>query len=359
MADRQQVEAILKSQLFFVGSIFCIILFFTLYVTRSIVVPLIIAILFDFLLSPSVKFLKKCYIPPQIGSALIILLLFIILGFGIYSLSAPAIHWMNKGPEVLNRIDQKEAILANLVSKPINALSMINTEVASFNQKAQIQPNTEVIVKESPFMSSIFTTTWQLILELGITVILLYFLLLSDNFLLRKIVNSLSNLEQKKEAVLIAHEIGNQVWKYLFARTVINIIFGVIVSLLMYFLGMPDPILWGVLAGLLEFIPYVGALISTCVIGLIALLSFNSIGYSFLVILLYFSLLVIEGNIISPIVFGKTLTLNPIIVFLGLLFWGMIWGLAGAFLAVPMMVTMKIIFETLYESSFMNELLAD
>lgn len=355
----QFIQLKLTSQLFFLGGMFFILLFYTLYFTREIIIPFIIAILFNFLFAPTIKFLQKFYIPAKIGAALVIFLLLLILGYGFYSLAEPATTWINKGPETINVVDQKLAKLTIFLDAPLKAMGKINDEVSSLSQKTDTNKHTVVRVKESYLMGTVFDTTWQFLLAFGVTTVLLYFLLINEDFFLRKFVQWVSSIEQKKEVVSITREVQNQVWKYLFARTIINIGLGFVVSIAMYILGMPDSILWGVMTGILGFIPYFGAFISNLVIAIVALFSFASVGYAFLVAAIFFVIAFIEGNIITPIVIGRVVTLNPLVIFLSLLFLGWIWGITGAFIAIPFMVTIKIIFKTLYEVSLVNELLSD
>jgi predicted PurR-regulated permease PerM len=211
----------------------------------------------------------------------------------------------------------------------------------------------------SNLIGVVATNTWNLLAELIITMVLLYFLLIYDDFFLRKIVHWTVGLDKKKEVVLITRKVQEKVFKYLFAKTSINFVLALVVSLLMFILGMPNPILWGVIAGILEFIPYFGALVSLIIITIVAIFSFASIDYAFLVAFLFLVVVFIEGNIITPIIIGKTMMLNPIIVFLSLLFWNWLWGIAGVFIAIPMMVTIKIVFDALYDISLVSELLSD
>ena len=242
---------------------------------------------------------------------------------------------------------------------PLKFIAKINDEVSLLSQNAHGSNQRTVNIKESYLMGTLFNTSWQFLSGLAITIFLLYFLLINEDFFLRKLVNWISSMKHKKEVVIITRKVQNQVWSYLFARTIINIGLGFAVSILMFVLGMPDPILWGVMTGALEFIPYFGAFVSLIVIALVALFSFTSLAYAFLVAALFSLLVFIEGNIISPIVIGRFVTLNPFIIFISLIFWGWIWGIAGAFIAIPLMVTIKVVFETLYEVSFIGELLSD
>ena len=311
-------------------------------------------------MAPAISFLQKIYIPAKIGAALVIFIITLIMGYGFYSLAQPAITWINKGPQTINVVDQKLEKLTILFAEPLKAMTQINDKISILSQNTPVNnQRTLNIKKDYLFMGTVFNTSWQFLSGLGVTILLLYFLLINEDFFLRKLVNWVSSIKHKKEAVVIARKVQNQVWSYLFARTIINIGLGFIVSILMYILGMPDPILWGVMTGTLEFIPYFGAFISLIVIALVALFSFASLGYAFLVTSLFFLIVFVESNIIAPIVIRRYVTLNPFIIFISLIFWSWIWGIAGAFIAIPLMVTIKVISETLYEVSFWGELLSD
>ena len=353
------IQLTLTAQQFFLAGIFFILLFYTLYVAREIIIPFVVALLFYFLLLPTISFLQKIYIPAKLGAALVILLLTSIIGYGFYSLAQPATTWINKGPQTINVVDQKLKKITILFDAPLKAMAKINDEVATLSQTTHGTNQKTINIKESYFMGTVFNTSWQFLSDLGVTIFLLYFLLINEDFFLRKLVHWVSSIQHKKEVVFITRKVQNQVWSYLFARTLINCGLGFTVSILMYVLGMPDPILWGVMTGALEFIPYFGAFVSVIVIALVALISFTSLGYAFLVTSLFSLIVFIEGNIISPIVISRFVTLNPFIIFISLIFWGWIWGIAGAFIAIPLMVTIKVIFETLYKVSFISELLSD
>ena len=335
------------------------LLFYTFYFTHEIIIPFVIALLFYFLLLPAVIFLQKMYIPANLGAALVIFLIISIIGYGFYSLAQPATAWINKGPQTIDVVDQKLKKLTIFFDVPLKVIAKINDEVTTLTQSTHASNQKTIHIKESYFMGTVFNTSWQFLSGLGVTIFLLYFLLINEDFFLRRLVQWVSSMKHKKEAVTIAREVQNQVWSYLFARTLINAGLGFTVSILMYVLGMPDPILWGVMTGALEFIPYFGALVSLIVIALVALFSFASLGYALFVTSLFSLNVFIEGNIISPIVISRYVTLNPFIIFISLIFWGWIWGIAGAFIAIPLMVTIKVIFDTLYEVSFMGELLSD
>lgn len=117
--------------------------------------------------------------------------------------------------------------------------------------------------------------------------------------------------------------------------TLINSGLGLAIGVAMYFIGMPSPVLWGVMAGLLEYIPYFGATVGISVVTLVAIFTFDNLGHALLVPAIYFGSVAVEANLIVPMVLGRRLTLNPVVVFTGLIFWEWMWGIIGILLAVP------------------------
>jgi len=179
--------------------------------------------------------------------------------------------------------------------------------------------------------------------EAVVVIVLLYFLLASGDLFLRKLIKVLPTLKDKKRAVEIAREIENNVSTYLFTVTLINIAVGVAVGLGVWLLKMPNPILWGVLAYVLTYIPYLGSAVGIGVLSVAALLAFDDLGHALAVPAVYAVVSFLEGNFITPLVLGRRLTLNPVVIFLGLLFWFFLWGIPGALMAVPILAIFKIV----------------
>jgi predicted PurR-regulated permease PerM len=172
--------------------------------------------------------------------------------------------------------------------------------------------------------------------------ILLYFLLAYDGVFLRKLIKLLPTLSDKKRAVSIASEIEANVSRYLFTVTAINLCLGLAVGTTAGLLGLRNPMMWGVLVAVLNFVPYLGALTGIICITLGAVLSFDSVGYALLFPAVYLAFAALEGNFITPWVMGRSLTLNPVIILLSITFWGWLWGIAGVILAVPILAAFKI-----------------
>ena len=339
--------------------LFIITLFYSLYFTRELLLPIILAVLLYFLLHPFVQAVKKLHIPSQIGATLVLLTFMVIISLGFYSLSHQADAWMDKAPEIFNTADHKMENLLAFMKKPIDIASKMKEQITSLMNFSGSEDIQSVKITQSYYLGFIFSNTWKFFIGFGMSVILLYFLLASESYYLDKVISSLSGIKQQKAATLIVKETQEKIWNYLFARTMINVGVAIVVSIVMYLIGMPNPILWGAIAGIFEFIPFLGALISLTIVTVVSIVSFGSLFHIIAAPFSLFAILTIEGNFIAPYIFGRSLTLNTIAVILSIFFFGWIWGILGTLLAIPMIMTIKIFMDNIRPSSFVSRVLSD
>ena len=318
--------------------VFVLALFYTIYFMRAVLLPLVLALLLSYLLRPIVRGLVRAHISPLIGAALILLGLIGTIGCGVYSLATPAAAWIASAPSSLERVQWKLMPL----KKPIQNVAKASGEIEKLTAPDNAPAKTTVEVKQHPINDILFVQTPELVVGTVTMLILLYFLLVYDGVFLMKLIRLMPTLSDKKRAVSIAHDIESHVSRYLLTITVINICLGTAVGTTVGLLGLHNPIMWGVMVAVLNFIPYLGALTGIICMTLGAVLSFDSFSYALIFPAAYLILASLEGNFITPMVMGKSLTLNPVIVLLSLIFWGWMWGIAGIILAVPILAAFKI-----------------
>jgi len=194
-----------------------------------------------------------------------------------------------------------------------------------------------------PFLVQLFGTTAALVAGLTEVLLLLYLLLASGDLFLRKLVEVLPVFRDKRTAVEVTEQVQQAVTRYIVTTLVINVGQGVVVGFALWGLGMPSPWLWGGLTVVLEFIPYLGATGMMILLTAAAFSQFDPIGHILLVPGTYLVIAALQNNLVSPLVYGQRLKLNPVAVLVGVLFWWLLWGVAGAFLAVPFFATLKIL----------------
>jgi predicted PurR-regulated permease PerM len=317
--------------------LFVLAVFYTIYFMRAMLLPLVLAMLLSYLLVPLVRLLARIRVRPAFGAAIVLLWLIALLGYGISRLAEPAAGWLEKAPYSLQELKQKLLPL----KKPMEKVAQASGEIDKLTTPEETQAKT-VVVKRNALAEAFLTQTPEFIASGVVMLILLYFLLAYDGVFLAKIIRVVPRLGGKKRAVSMLREIELQISRYLMTITMINICLGTAVGLTVHLLGLRNPIMWGVLVAVLNFVPYLGALTGIICMTLGAVLSFDSLGYALIFPASYLVLATLEGNFITPMVLGRSLTLNPVVILIALTFWGWMWGISGMILAVPILATFKI-----------------
>jgi predicted PurR-regulated permease PerM len=321
-------------------SILCVLaVLYTLYLAREVVVPVVFAVLLKFFFSPTMRALRKAHIPDPVGAALVILVLLSIFGVGGYAVSGQAQEWIEKAPKAMAVASARFKKLRQPVERVTRTAEQMESATGVSGEQT---PTREVVLRGPTLLSRVFGTTTSLVAGLLEVIVLLFFLLAGGELFLQKLVKVLPNLPDKKRAVTIARETEASISTYLSTILLINVCEGTVVAIIMALLGMPNPVLWGVLAALLEFIPYLGATVMVVVLAVAGITTFPGVGHALLVPACFIVVTVIQANFISPPLLGRRLTLNPVAIFVGLAVWFFIWGIPGAFMAVPLLAATKI-----------------
>ena len=313
-------------------------LLYTLNFARDFLLPIVIALLLDLLFSPVVRAFTRIRIGAPLGAAIVVLGLLALVSFGAYELSTPMERWVTEAPATLAKAEARMKKL----TKPLDRVRRTAEQVETATSTAAPPKTTEVVVRGPGLVARVFGTTQRLVAGSLQVLILLYFLLAAGDLFLQKLVKVLPQLGDKRTAVQIARKAESSISTYLITALAVNVGEGIVIGIVMYFLGMPNPALWGALVALLEFVPYLGAAAITIVLGIAALTTFDSVSHALLIPGSFLAINMIQGNVISPLLFSRRLTLNPVALFVGLAFWWWIWGIPGAFVAVPLMATLKI-----------------
>jgi predicted PurR-regulated permease PerM len=320
--------------------LFVLACLYTIYFARPVLLPLTLGLILDFLFRPVVRALKGWRIPEPAGAALVMLVLVGGFGFGLYALSGPASDWLAKAPRSLPQVQAR----LEKVLRPMERMTQTAEQVGKLASPGK--PDVpEVTVKEEGLGSMLFGGTQAFLEAAVVALTLLFFLLASGDLFLRRVIALVAGPQERSRAREIAHEIEKQVSRYLYATTGINAVFGVVAGLALRMLGLPNALLWGVVAALTSFIPYLGGLAAAVLIALAALLTFDDTGRVVTIALVFLVLDTLKGYILIPLVMGRQFTLNTVMLFVALTFWWWAWGIPGALLAVPLMAILKIFSE--------------
>lgn len=322
----------------FLGGIFILALLTALYAAREIILPIVLAFVLKLVLQPVFRFFLKFRLPHTVAAMLIIAtLLGCLIGLGTV-LSGPATEWVEKITSGIPKIEERLGFLAKSYKETRKL--MLHAEDLTHGDGPKVMP---VEVQGNRLSDKIFTGTRAFASGLFTTSIMLFFLLVSGDTFLRRLVEILPRFRDKRQAVDISQQVEHDISVYLLTISTMNALVGVATALIMYFCGMDNPVLWGSLAFLLNYVPFIGPLLAAAIYLLVGLMAANTLGDAVLPVFLYMIIHILEGSIITPLLLAKRFTLNPVIVIFSLIFWYWMWGLPGAILAMPMLTITKII----------------
>jgi predicted PurR-regulated permease PerM len=326
-----------------------------LYFGREFFVPIALSVLFTGLLRPLVRWLEAARISTAAGATVVLVVFLGAVGLGANALADPVRGWVAKAPQSLN---EAEARLRKL-RRPLQRITSAAERVESGGQPQSGQ-STPVATPSGPGVAArVFGTTTSLVGGIVEVLLLTFLLLASGDLFMQKLVKVLPFRGDKVTAVRIASEVEAAVSRYLGAAALINLGQGIIVALAMWLLHMPSPALWGVLTFFLEFIPYLGAACMLIALGVVGLGAFDSVGHALLAPGAYLLISTLQTNLVSPVAYGRRLRLNPVAVLVGVLFWWFLWGVPGAFLAVPVIAAAKIMGDHIEGLEALGEFLAE
>ncbi|MGV3774062.1 MAG: AI-2E family transporter [Verrucomicrobiales bacterium] len=316
--------------------IFVLGCFYTFYFARSFFLPIALAWLLSMLLKPVVRLLKKFKIPEALGALLTLVALLIALVSGVILVSEPAGKMIQDAPKTFKKVEGKIRALSKSAEKVREAAAEVEKNISVEGEEIE-----KVELKKPGLVDQVWLQTKGAVYLATTVLILLYFFLASGDLFMLKVIRVLPTLKDKKKAVEMARETESLISQYLVSITLINLYEGAAIGIGLALIGMPNAILWGLMAFLANYIPYLGAFIMALLVTVAAFATFDSTSHALLAPAIYLGVNFTD-NLIAPFVMGRRLVLNPVIVFLSIMFWGWIWGLIGVLLAVPMIMTFKI-----------------
>jgi len=322
----------------FLGGLFVLALLSTAYVAREIVLPLVFAIVLSLLLQPALRFLERLHVPRILAALLLILALFgTIVGLGT-AVSGPARTWAAKLPEGIPRLQERLIFMR----EPINTLQQFLQQVEDIGGTAT-SPNAAAPAQGPTLLTKLFTGTRNFATGFFTAVLFLFFLLVSGDIFVHRLVEILPRFRNKRQIVEISQQIESDISAYLVTISIMNAAVGIATALAMWLTGVGDPILWGTVAFLLNYVPILGTALGVLIFLLAGLLTHDTLWQALLPAGLYLGIHLIEGETVTPMLLARRFTLNPVLIIISLVFWFWMWGIPGAILSVPMLAITKII----------------
>ena len=336
--DQDDMPLPTEPRTIFLGGLFLLALLAALYVASAIVLPVVLAIVLKLLLQPLVRLSDRLGVPHGLSATLAILLLTLSLAALVSGVAGPAASWASKLPEALPQIQSQLAFLA----KPIGTVQWMMDQLQNLTG-AGAGPPEGPSVRPLNVMGALFSGTANVAAGLFTTLLVLFYLLVSGETFLRRFVEILPNFKEKRQAVEITLDIERNVSAYLITVTLINFIVGVCTLFVMWACGVANPLLWGLIAFVMNFVPILGPLVALVIFLMASVVSLGVTWWALLPVGLYFLIHIIEGELVTPMLLARRFTINPVAVILALLFWYWMWGVPGAILAVPMLAIIKIV----------------
>ena len=313
---------------------------YTLWAAQEVILPILLAMFFALVGNPILRGLRRIWIP-RFAGALMVLAIGLSLAFLLgRQLAAPASDWMQQMPRELRSLAPKLKQVTQPVQQANEAAESF-ARAANNNSEKRVQV---VSIQDSDPWKKLTATPRMLASILAVILLTFFFMVYGEN-LQRNAIAMLPTRQRKKLTVDIMHAIEREISRYVLTITIINSLVGLVLAAALYWLGvdMQEALLWGTMATLLNFAPYVGPLIGVLMMLLMGFITWDSIGESLLPAAIYLGLHTLEGQLVTPIVLGRRMALSPLMLILALMLFGWLWGIVGLLLAVPLLVCVKLI----------------
>lgn len=308
------------------------------FFARDMFLPIMIGILITLTVSPMVRAATRAGIPAPVASGVLIVGLGVLGLAASYALSGPITTMIEDAPEMWQQVRGR----LGFVFQSLNAVQDVGREVEDLATSGREQT---VSLQQPGLIAGAVSSLANVLLLIAVGLVLAFFLLASGDLFYEKLVDAIPTFGDQRRAVQTMRDIERRISHYFLTITVINAGLGVAVAAAMMMLSLPNPALWGLLAFCLNFLPFIGALMGGALIGIYALVIFESLSGALIVPFVYLMLTTIEGQFLTPTLLGRRLELNTVAVVLAVIIWSWLWGIPGALMAVPFLVLIKVIAE--------------
>ncbi len=322
-----------------------VLLLGTLYIGSSLLVPLTIAGIAYLALRPMVTRLCRVGLGQTAAAAIVIVACFSLIAATATMLYNPLQTWLADAPESVNRLRSK----LDQVAEPLTTVDRAEQQLDQATGPID-DGDHEVTVslsKPSAFDPRyLINTTGHVLASVAAIGVLAFFMLCSGDDVLNRILMVLPDESRRKGVLETISDIQDNVGRYLAQITIINIVLGVAVTFVMWLVGMPTPYLWGAMAMLFNFIPFIGPIAGTLIVFVAAGTEFESFSRAILMAAAFWLTTAVEGQFVTPTILGRTLKVGSLVVLVAVAFWGFMWGLPGVFLSVPLLIGMREVFKS-------------
>jgi predicted PurR-regulated permease PerM len=333
-----ELERPIELRTIFLGGLFVLAALAAFYAAAEIILPIVLAFVLNLVFRPVLRLLQRAGLPRWLAALIIVLaLVALVVGLGLL-LSGPLTEWIGKLPETIPQLQQRLGFL----SGPISTLQRGFEHVQNLATSAG-SGTPQVAVQRIPLAERLLTGLRMVAGGTFTTLLVLFFVLVSGETFLRRLVELMPRFEGKRQVVDISQQIEADISVYLVTITMMNTLVGIATGTMAWLCGLGDPIMWGTFAFLLNYVPVVGPTAGVMIFLVVGLVSLDPLWFAFVPAALYLVIHVAEGETVTPILLASRFTVNPVLIILGVIFWYWMWGVCGTILATPLLAITKII----------------
>lgn len=316
---------------------------FALKAGAAFFLPVTVAFTVAVTLVPPLEWLERHRVPSSLAALLCVTGAVLIINAAIAAILFPAMNWLTLLPQRLGKLRET---LAPLLDAYASLQRFVDQIMSIMSQRAPHAPAQVTVTTPNSLVDLIAISAPGAIIQMLFGLLLIYFFLSTWTRMRATTILSRSSLTGSIRMARTIRDMVNATAAYIGTITVINLSMGALVSLVVWMLGMPTPLMWGGLAALFNYVPYVGPTVTTAMLAFGGLLAFDDVYSAMLPALAFLGVHALEANFITPLLVGRRLTINPLLILLALSFWGWVWGTIGALLSVPLLIMMRVLLES-------------
>ncbi|MCL5254823.1 MAG: AI-2E family transporter [Gammaproteobacteria bacterium] len=326
-----------------VYGLFVLAILYTFYLAHQIVLPIVLAILVTLLFSPAVERLyKKWRVPKSISSLLLLLSLLAAMAGIVAAVSQPLLEWAARAPQTLSQLLVGDSDIQRHISTITDTAAQIEEQLEEQMGDNGGETTQTVVLQTDSWRNQLTTGLYQTASGVTLALALTYFLLVSGD---RMLLNLADQMKRCKRRIMmrIIRSGQEQIARYLGVITLTNTSIGVAIGLIAWVMGMPSPVVWGLIVALTRFIPYLGVFIAFALLTIVSVTTFDVLWQMAVVPLSFMVISSLVGFFLEPYIHGMRLAVNPVVIFIAIFFWGWLWGPVGVFIAVPLMTVIMVV----------------
>ena len=336
-------DRLLASIALIMGAGVLVALPFALRAGAEFFLPVTAALVIAIALVPPLEWLERRRVPSGLAAFLCLMLFLVIANAAVAAIIFPASNWLRTLPE---KIDRVRATLRPILEAFSDLDHFIQSTAQGFSRGPGLASQTVTVETPNSLLSIIATSAPFAIIQMFFATLVIYFFLAGWTRMRRRTITNRASFDGAMTTARVIQQVVDATSTYLGTITLVNISLGLLVGFALWLLGMPNPLMWGGIVAVMNYIPYLGPIAAAFLLALAGLMEpvFPSFWQAMVPALLFVVCHLIEANIVTPTIVGRKLTINPLMILLALSFWAWVWGTTGALLAVPLLIILRTVF---------------